>query len=510
MYNKLWLESGLVENSEKEIIMNMNKTSSAFDGLIKFGTAGMRGIMEPGSNRINRFTVAQVSRALSQYMKNNNQSRIVIACDTRNNSELFKSISATIFLSYGLEVFVFEKVVPVPILSYAVTKLHCDFGVYITASHNSKEYNGYKVFDKTGCQIIEQVAEEISNLRAELELIQEIPNINNNFNIVGDDIINCFLKRVSGYQKQLSRNIDITYTGLFGTGNNLIDKFLSEQGYSVHTVESQSAYNGNFPELSGPNPENEEAFEEALKVADKYKSDIIIATDPDADRLGVMVYHKGEYIKLSGNQVGVLLTDYMIKNNTKANVCVIKSDVSSKMAEKICSKKKIPMINVPTGFKYIGAKINENKYDFLFGFEESCGYLIGDYIRDKDSVGASLMICEMTEKYKNKGKTLIDRLNKLYKKYGYFLENTLSFPLTKEVNLLELTEIFKDHHILFNNFRYSDGALEINTYDKTSLIFRKSGTEPKMKVYIRVYNDKKEKAEELLKFYTEVVSQLKI
>jgi len=507
MIYKSWLASKSVTNKDKARINEMSKQEKedAFSSLINFGTAGLRGLMDVGTNRMNVYTVSHVSQAIANYMKDRNQKNVVVACDVRNNSDLFKNTAINIFLLNDLNVYVFDSVVPISMLSYAITKLNCEFGIYITASHNPKEYNGYKVFDKTGCQINEEVANTINEYRDNIEILVKYSKSVSEPIVIGSEIKKSFIKEIKNCKINNLNDINITYTGLFGTGNNFVDTILSHFGFAVHTVKDESYYNGDFPGLKTPNPEDESVFEKALLLAAKNESDIIIATDPDADRLGVMVYHKGKYIKLTGNQVGVLLTHYITKYKKVKKPCVIFSDVSTDMAKSVCSKNKVNTIIVPTGFKHIGAKINENKRTFLFGFEESCGYLVGPYIRDKDSVGAAVMIAEMAAFYKDKKMTLIDELNKLYKKHGYYIEKTFSIAVNYKPSLLDIVNWITDGSVGFSNLNLRDNMLFLEFKNKSSLTFRMSGTEPKMKVYLKVVSDSEEESNKLMEEYSKLI-----
>lgn len=507
MIYKSWLASKSVNNKDKARINEMTKAekSDAFSSLINFGTAGLRGIMDIGTNRMNIYTVSHVSQAIANYMKDRDQKNIVVACDVRNNSDLFKKTAINIFLLNGLNVYVFDSVVPISMLSYAITKLKCDFGVYVTASHNPKEYNGYKVFDNTGCQINEEVANTINEYRDNIDILTKYMKAVSEPIVVGPEIKKSFMKEIKNCKINNLNNVDITYTGLFGTGNNFVDTALTDFGFTVHTVKEQAVYDGDFPGLKTPNPEDESVFEKALKIAVENNSDIIIATDPDADRLGVMVYHKGEYIKLSGNQVGILLANYITKYKKVKKPCVIFSDVSTDMAKSICKKNRVDSIIVPTGFKHIGAKINEKKRSFLFGFEESCGYLVGPYIRDKDSVGAAVLIAEMAAFYKGKKMTLIDELNKLYNKHGFYMERTYSISISYKPSFIDVINWITDSSIGYNNLNLRDNMLFLEFRNKSSLTFRMSGTEPKMKVYLKVVGQTEEESKNLMEEYSALI-----
>lgn len=512
MNYKKWLSSKNVSNIDKARINEMTKAEKedAFNKLIDFGTAGLRGIMDVGTNRMNEYTVAQISQALSDFMNHKKQKKIVIACDVRNNSKLFLDTAVNIFLLNNLEVYIFNSVVPVPILSYSIRKLKCDFGIYITASHNTKEYNGYKILDNTGCQINEKIVEAVNKYREKIDVLNKYEKSDNKPIVVVNYLKDEFIKNIKNYKIHNNTDINITYTGLFGTGSGYVDYALNYYGFNVHCVESQREQNGDFPGLPTPNPEDDRTFKEALVIAKENNSDIIIASDPDADRLGLMVKHEDEYVKLSGNQVGILLANYICKyKKYNKKSYIIFSDVSTNMVKDICKKHKVETIIVPTGFKYIGNKMNKSKLDFLFAFEESCGYLIGPYGRDKDSIGASVLIAEMAAFYKDKNMTLVDELEKLYKKYGYHKEKTYSIPMLNSFPLLNIINWVGESVIGFNNLTLKNNVLFLDFKDKTSLIFRMSGTEPKMKVYIKVVGETDEEAKKLLDYYSNIVILIK-
>ena len=472
---------------KKEKIKNII-ISDAFDKLIDFGTAGLRGIMEPGQNRINRHTIAHVSQAIANYMKDNNKKRIVIAGDTRNNSDLFEETAADVFKYNGIEVFEFDRLVPISVLSYTTIALCCDFGIYITASHNPAIYNGYKVFDSNGCQILESMAAEINKYREQLNISSQIKETNIPSKIVPNYIIDKFIQTINSYRYNYKNDIKVTYSGLFGTGNNFIDKILKANGFDVSIVETQYFYNGDFPGLKTPNPENIHVYREAIKVAEKNGSDIIITTDPDADRMGVMVKLGNGYVRLSGDQVGVLLLNYILQNNKNPDAKVVFSNVSTNLAKEICKNYNIKPIIVPTGFKYIGEKVDGN---FVFGFEESCGYLIGNYIKDKDAAGAAVLFCEMTAYYKSLGFSLIDVLNFIYETFGYYKE--YSFSIDTSINKISISDI--SNNVTGYKFKYLNekkNMLTLIYMDDTEIIFRPSGTESSLKVYIKVNNKSSE------------------
>lgn len=511
MNYKAWLASKNVANIDKDRINKMTKPEreDAFAKMLDFGTAGLRGIMDVGTNRMNTYVVAHVSQAIASFMKDKQQKNIVIACDTRNNSDIFKNTAVNVFLLNDINVYVFNSVTPIPLLSYAVRKLKCDFGIYITASHNTKEYNGYKVFDKTGCQINEKIVEEVNRYRDATDILAGYEKAKKEPVIIEDSVRKSFIKEIKKCKIHNTNNVNITYTGLYGSGNGFVDRVLMDFGFNVHIVEEQSHYNGDFPGLKTPNPEDSINFEKALQVATNNNSDIIIGTDPDADRLGMMVRHNGEFVSLTGNQVGILLSHYFAKYKKVKKPYIIFSDVSTNMVRDICKKNNVETIIVPTGFKHIGAKINDGKRNVIFAFEESCGYLVGTYIRDKDSVGASVLMAEMAAFYKEKGMTLIDELNKLYKKYGYFMEKTISIPMKSAPSLFDVLGVVTNEPLGVANLNLRDNVLSLELRNKCSLTFRMSGTEPKMKIYIKVVSPSETESLELMERYCELAETVR-
>ncbi|MBQ9976076.1 MAG: phospho-sugar mutase [Clostridia bacterium] len=444
---KEWKSSLFCDDNEVKEIDSMSDEEKrrAFTTLIKFGTAGLRGKMLAGSSNMNRTTVALATFALGKLVLDDNgqDMGVVIACDSRNNSELYSRLSASILAGMGIKVYIFDALRPTPELSFALRHLGCKAGINVTASHNTREYNGYKVYWEDGAQLPPVEAEKISSLIPSLSIGDiEAPDFDTlvkdgKITVIADEVDREYLKCV------LSQTVDracvdeygdklrILYTPLHGAGYKLVPEALRLAGFkSVDTVPSQSIPDGDFPTVEKPNPQFIEAFTEAIAL--KRECDLIIATDPDADRMGVAVTDKnGKYRALSGNEIALILIEYIIKarshnGSMPKNPAVVKSLVSSALAEVVCKRNGVEIFNVYTGFKYIGEKIKEFERDgshsFLFGFEESYGYLAGTYARDKDGVVASMLIAEASCYYKSQGLTLLDALDEIYKTYGFWGE----------------------------------------------------------------------------------------
>ncbi len=517
-----------IESNEKELI-------SGFSSELQFGTAGLRGTMGMGTNKLNIYTVRRATQGLVNYLVNKHQSTtIVISFDSRINSKLFAEETASVIAANGIKAFITEQISPTPFLSFAVRELGCQAGIMITASHNPAEYNGYKCYAEDGSQMTSADTRKVYEQIKRLDIFNDIKVSDFNLELkkgmiefIPHNTYEKYLQKV--LQQAINKEypakckIKVTYTPLNGAGKNFVEKILYKSGIQdLDIVKEQASFDGNFSTCKYPNPEIEEVFELGLKSAKKNSSDIIIATDPDSDRLGVKVFHKGEYHMLNGNQIGILLFNYLIsqkkeKNLLPKNPIAIRTLVSSKMVDSIAKNYNCQIWCVPTGFKNIGQKIFEleksnSENSFLFGFEESNGYLVGTYTRDKDAVSASLLLCEMSSFYKEKNLTLIDVLNQLYEKYGFYMEKTISLELNgpdaneKTVAIMEKLRTIglfqsigakkivsvKDYKNSCNlitgqrfriNFENLD-IIEFELSDGSSIIVRPSGTEPKIKIYI--------------------------
>ena len=489
---------------------------------LKFGTGGLRATMAPGPDHLNMETIREATLGVAAYAKTLKLTpKIAIAYDSRRNSESFAKETARVLAVKGCQVFIYPKLMPTPALSFAVRALKCDLGIVITASHNPKDYNGYKVYGADGCQITVEAAEriqrkikraggnEISYWREFQDLLRE-----RKINYIGEDITNQFLDSIKALRtcKELKTDLKVVYTALNGTGADPVTAILTSIGVkNLFFVPEQMYPNGEFPTCPSPNPENADALKLGISYCKKVDADILLATDPDSDRVGVAAKRDGEYEHLTGNQVGVLLLDYLLKWHTEngtlpENPLILKTIVTTSMAEKIAAHYGVKVINTLTGFKYIGEKIGYLEKlgeleRFVFGFEESCGYLIGPYVRDKDAVGAAMVICEMADYYKAQGKTLWDVLEGLYNTYGHYQTELKTFQFgeneAKEY-MKRLRNDLKKGYVQISSARvvkyvdYLDGidglpkadVIKMWMEDGAEIVVRPSGTEPKIKVYL--------------------------
>ena len=489
---------------------------------LKFGTGGLRAIMGEGPDCLNIETIREATIGVANYIKKRRkQPKIAICYDSRINSLEFAKETAVVLAAKGCEIFISETLMPTPFLSYVIRKLHCDLGVCITASHNGKEYNGYKVYGEDGGQITEKIAKDIS-MEIEAGKSTDCENAVSfeeymcwgKIEFISGKIVDDFCKDVlaCGVQKSVEdAGFKIVYSPLNGAGKLCVTKVLEKKGFhDIYIVEEQGKPDGNFPTCPYPNPEDDKAMELGIRLTGEVGADVFLATDPDSDRVGVAAFNGQKYERLNGNQVGVLLVDYILSSrkeqgNLPKNPIIIKTIVTTEMVEKIAVKYNATVINTLTGFKYIGEQIGKLEQrgeidSFVLGLEESCGYLIGTYARDKDAVGAAMMICEMAAYYKNQGKTLWDKLKDLYKKYGYF-ESSQTTQKYEEHQAKEymqaLRESLKTTGKLLDSSevsRYVDylqgvddlpksNVIKMWMQDESTLIVRPSGTEPKIKFY---------------------------
>ena len=464
--------------------------------MILFGTGGIRGIMREGE--FDDKTVAVASKGVANYMKMNNLKSVLIAYDTRNNSERFAKIAASVFAGEGLEAYLFQEPVPTPVLSYGVRKLKMDMGIVITASHNPPEYNGYKVYTSNGVQAIPEVTDILTDLvtKAWEESITAVEK----YNYVSKDVLDDYIKECAQLINAKLDGLKVVYSPLHGTGARFVPNLLRVLGAEVIEVTEQMEHNGNFPTAKTPNPEDDRALELLREYMEKYNVDLGMATDPDADRVGVV--YKG--IRLTGNQVGILLSDKLIRDykaSGRNSGMLIKTIVSTNMVVPMCQENNVQLFEVPTGFKFIGDLVEKRKdLDFILGFEESCGYLTGDMARDKDAVLACGLVAKVAKEY-----DLLERLDELYKKYGYYIEKLLNFEfgsVQKAYDIYEKLKKFESSDIV-NVVDYSEGYNGVIPNETlrfefiTGTVFvRPSGTEPKMKAYVMVKAETMEKATE--------------
>ena len=551
-YNKeyqKWIKSSAVEAKDKAELESLSEKEKEdrFYRELEFGTAGMRGVLGVGLNRMNVYNVRRATQGVAEYVKGaaGEKAGVLIGYDTRNCSRLFAEETARVLCANGIKTYLFERVHSVPEVSFGIRTLGCAAGVMITASHNPKEYNGYKVYGADGGQMPPEAAKTVTDAIDKTDIFEGAKLISLDeaekkglLEIVGKDLDEKFLNTIQSEQlnpecvHEVADSFKLIYTPFHGTGSRPIKEILKRIGFkNVIVVKEQDTEDGNFPTVKSPNPEDKEGFKIAIDMAKKENVDLIIGTDPDCDRVGVVVRDiKGEYHVLTGNQTGALLIEYILASRSKkgtipSNGVVIKTIVTTELSAAIAKAYGVEMMNVLTGFKYIGEKMTEfektGAHTYLYGFEESYGCLVGTHARDKDGVSATMMIAEMAAYYKLKGKSLYEAMQDLYKKYGYYTEKTVSFTMPgkdgmekmakllqdmrknppKKVNGLDvassadyLTQTSVGADTSFEGLPKSD-VLKYNLSDgKTYFIVRPSGTEPKIKVYLGTVGESAEQA----------------
>ena len=562
-----WLESSLLSTEEKEELVQLANDEIAlkerFYTSLEFGTAGLRGKMRLGTNAMNKYTVAQATQGLANLIIKEGRAAdgVTIAYDSRNNSELFAKISARVLAANGIKVYIFDELRPTPELSYALRELHCVAGINITASHNPKEYNGYKAYWEDGAQLPPEHAKTVSAEIEKIDIFNDVKMVDFDTAIEIGDIVMLDQemddKYLSEVMKQLvnpdaiknvANDLHIVYSPLHGTGYRLIPDILARCGVEhLYVVPEQMEIDGNFPTVEKPNPEYPEVFELGVEIANSVGSTLVIATDPDADRVGVVTRNnEGKFVTISGNQMGALLIDYIITayeetGTMPSNPYAVKTIVSTELVAKICEAHNVKLHNVLTGFKFIGEVIKNYEAagadaHFLFGFEESYGYLKGTYARDKDAVVATMLICEMNAFYHAKGMTLFDALNSLYEKYGNYLEtnqelymegidgkekmaalmNTLRNNAPKSIannNIVEIGDYLKgtitntvSGDVSSTNLP-SSNVISFKMENGDVIVARPSGTEPKIKFYYLLTGTSKEAMNGNLESYKAFINQ---
>ena len=553
-----WMDSSFIDEETKKELKNIEndpkELQDRFYKNLEFGTAGLRGVIGAGTNRMNKYTVSKATQGLANFIiKENGGARgVAIAYDSRNMSKEFSEIAANCLNANGIKAYVFEELRPVPELSYAVRKLGCIAGIMITASHNPPKYNGYKVYWEDGAQIVapkdKLIIEEVNNIQN----YEEAKTMNKEeavalglYNVIGKEIDDSYieeLKKLSLNPEKIKEqeNLKIVYTPLHGTGNMPVQRILREIGFkNVFVVPEQAKPDGNFSTVELPNPEDKKAFKLALELAEKEEADLVLATDPDADRLGVYAKDSktGEYMSFTGNMSGMLIAEYILSQRKEKGIlpengALITSIVSTNLAKAVAKEYNLKFIEVLTGFKFIGEKMklfDETKeYSYQFGFEESYGCLVGTHARDKDAIVAVMMLCEAAAYYKSQGITLWDQMINMYNKYGYYKEDIKSLTLEGVDGADKIKAILNDlrQNPLENiggykvlEFRdYSEGTVKNmitgenakTDLPKSNVLYyelendawccvRPSGTEPKIKFYLGAKEESMEKAEEALK-----------
>lgn len=494
------------------LTMSNDEIADAFGSELKFGTAGLRGIMGAGTNRMNEFVVRRATQGLVEHLKNNyDNPTVAIAYDSRNNSREFAEETARVLAGNSIRTYIYKEIMPVPVLSFTVRKLECTCGIVITASHNSREYNGYKVYGSDGAQILESEAASILEHISHVDMFRGVkvaefkPSSEGLISYVSEDVYEEYMNAMLEASDIASENdVDILYTPLNGSGLRPVTDMFARCGFKARIVKEQKDPDGDFPTCTYPNPEKPETYERALAEADG--CDIIIATDPDCDRVGCMVNQRGEYKLLSGNDIGTIITYYLCGLEGLAGKTIVSSLVSTPIIETIADYYDVKVTRTLVGFKWIGAQMNLLGEDFIFGFEESNGYLTGLYARDKDGVCGAHMICSLAAHYKVQGKTLIDVLDEIYDKFGTCINETISLetevaPLMAKVRGAAIPGII-DYAPGICGLPAAD-IIQMNYVDDSRLIIRPSGTEPKVKLYVSASS--KERIDEIVEALNKII-----
>ena len=537
---KRWLEYATADSDVASELKTMGaaKIEDAFYRDLAFGTGGLRGVIGAGTNRMNVYTVAKASQGLADYLKKHYENpSVVIGYDSRIKSDVFAKVSAGVFAANGVQVNIWPVLMPVPTVSFATRYLHTSAGVMITASHNPSKYNGYKVYGADGCQITTEAAAEILAEIEKLDIFADVRTgdfeagvASGSIQYIPDEVYTAFVEQVKSqsvlFGETVNKDVAIVYSPLNGTGLKPVTRTLKEMGYTnITVVKEQEQPDGHFPTCPYPNPEIKEAMALGMEYAKKCNADLLLATDPDCDRVGIAVKNKaGEYELLTGNQTGLLLLDYICSQRIKHGKMpdapvMVKTIVTMDMGEQIASHYGLRTVNVLTGFKFIGEQIGrleqQGKADsYVFGFEESYGYLTGSYVRDKDGVDGAYMICEMFSYYKTQGISLLEKLEELYRTYGYCMNTLHSYEFEGSAGFAKMQSImqaFRGDVKAFGGKKvvklldYAQGldglpksdVLKFLLEGNCSIVVRPSGTEPKLKIYISVSAADKEAAEDI-------------
>ncbi len=532
-----------------EIEGNEELISDAFYKNLEFGTAGLRGVIGAGTNRMNIYTVGQATQGLSAYVNSITDKGVVaIAYDSRIKSEEFAKTTASVFAANGIKVYIYPELAPTPMLSFAVRRLKCDAGVVITASHNPAKYNGYKAYAPDGSQLGPDAADYVLSIMQSVDIFDGVKYCDfdeavkeGKIEYIGRDIIDEYLDNVAAQRIEPDADVSdlrVVYTPLNGAGNKPVRAILKRMGVeNVFIVPEQENPDGNFPTTPFPNPEFEQTFECALKLAETTNPDLLLATDPDSDRVGIAANVNGKFKLFTGNDVGALLLNYILERKTAKgclpkNPVAVKTIVSTELCQKIADFYGCTLINVLTGFKFIGEQITilaeKGEQDrYILGFEESYGYLAGDYARDKDAVVASMLICEMVAFYKTQGKNLEDVLNSIYDKFGYYASAQRSFTCEGQSGMAQIASIMERLHntpitelggkkiVKISDYELSltkdlktgdetkitlpkSNVISFTFEDDSYIIVRPSGTEPKIKLYLGAVGSDKKSADEQL------------
>lgn len=551
-----WLDSKYVSKTDKDrlIAMDEKEIEESFRENLSFGTGGIRGFLGLGTNKVNEYTIAKITQGLSEYLlKKYSSPSVVVGYDGRKESDKLGQITTEVLAGNGIKVYLFDNLTATPLVSFSVNHLSTSGGVMITASHNPFNYNGYKAYREDGSQFYVDESEEIISEISKIDRFEKIKKIDlaeglklNRIELIGETVEKKYIQEVLKLtiNENIDKNLGITYSPLHGVGGRYVKEVLSRRGFhNLDIVKEQFEPNGNFPTAKYPNPENLCTFDMAVNLAKENNSDLIILTDPDSDRVGVKIKHKGKYIYLTGNEIGTLLIDYIYTQKKKKNIIkrtpvIVKTVVSSNFSNIYGEVNKIKVVDSLTGFKHIAKGIRDIKKDeeFLFGYEESIGFLPQSFSKDKDGITTSMLIAEMSGFYIQEGKTLKDKLEEIYTKYGFIEENLYSIELEGEegkenikniMNILrtDYMELFgKDgltHVIDYNestNIDVLKGKKEITDLPKENVLklsfnnkgwfaIRPSGTEPKLKIYIYGLNRDKDVAKKFVGFIDKKIKE---
>ncbi|MGO3114348.1 phospho-sugar mutase [Enterococcus pseudoavium] len=563
-----WIDSDKLDEKMRKELQDLGKDpelkKDAFYKPLEFGTAGMRGVLGPGVNRMNIFTIRQATEGLARFMDTQDPETkrrgVAIAYDSRHMSPEFAMEAAKTLAKHDIPSFVFESLRPTPELSFAVRFENAFTGIMITASHNPAEYNGYKVYGEDGGQMPPEDADALTKFVRDVENPLEVEVLSDEevehsglINIIGEEVDSEYLKEIKSVTinqaliNEMGKELKLVYTPLHGTGKMLGEKALKQAGFEKFVlVPEQAIADPDFSTVKSPNPEEHSAFEYAIKLGEQEDADLLIATDPDADRLGAAVrLPNGTYEVLTGNQIGAIMIRYILEAHKQAgtlpaNAVVLKSIVSSELATTIAASYNVKMVDVLTGFKFIAEKIqqyeDDNSQTFMFGFEESYGYLIKSFVRDKDAIQALVLLAEVAAYYKKQGKTLYDGLQEIFEEYGYYAEKTISVTLSgaegaEQIKTImgnlrneapkefagvavTLTEDFKTGQAIDADGKETaidmpaSDVLKYTLADETWLAIRPSGTEPKIKFYIGVKGDSHEAAAKKIATYEEAIRKI--
>ena len=560
---ELWLKNAQKDqdiiNELISIANDDEEISDRFYKDLEFGTGGLRGEIGAGTNRMNVYTVGKATQGLAEYVLSvNDKPSVAIAYDSRIKSDVFAKTAASILAANGVKVYIYKELMPTPMLSFAVRYFKCDAGIVITASHNPSKYNGYKAYGNDGCQLNLEASSFVLSIMNKVDIFTGVKSIdfdagiqNGIIEYIDEEVIERYLYSVqecSLANRELLSNLKVIYTPLHGSGNKPVRSILKRIGIdNVMIVPEQELPDGNFPTAPYPNPEIKQPFELALNLAETYSPDLLLATDPDCDRVGIAVKHNNEYKLLTGNEVGALLFNYVASRRIEKgimpkNPIAVKTIVTTEVCHKIAKKYGVELIDVLTGFKFIGEQIGlledkgeENRY--IFGFEESYGYLAGSYVRDKDAVVASMLICEMVAFYQNENLTLVDVLDSIYKEFGYYYCSQKNYTFEGETGMKKIASIMDNlranppKEILGSKvFKISDyeaskvyniadntdsdivlpksNVITFNCEDSSSIVIRPSGTEPKIKFYLNAVSNTAESCREKLNALEEFTKEL--